>query len=335
MCLPHPFREFRNGLQEMMNYALRRAGSSLFALFLATILVFAGVRALPGDPAVAMSGETSADPELLEAIRARYGLDQPVPVQYFRWLLLALQGDLGQSIRTGLPVTDMIMHRLPITLELAFLSILLAAAIGIPAGVLAAVRRGRLADYLGNGFALFGLSIPNFWLGILLILFFSVNLGILPASGFVPIAEDPVENLRRMLMPAVVLGTSVAAVIMRQMRSSMLQSLGADYVRTARAKGLSERKVIGVHALRNSLTTVLTVIGLQLGALLSGAVITEQIFLIPGFGKLIIDAVFTRDYPVVQGVVVVAVTGYILVNLRVDLLYSGLNPKVRATAGAK
>jgi peptide/nickel transport system permease protein len=313
-------------------YILRRIGISLLTLFIATVVVFVGVRALPGDPAVAMSAE-SASPRALQAIRVQYGLDKPLPVQYVNWIGHALRGDLGHSPKTGLSVAQTLVQRVPITLELTLLALLIAIAIGIPIGILAAVRRGTVADYVASTTALGGLSVPHFWLGILFILLFAVHLGWLPASGFVPLTS-PLENLQHMLMPAVVLGIGLAAVVMRQMRSAMLESLGADYVRTARAKGLSERSVVGVHALRNSLVTVVTVVGLQLGALISGAVITEQIFLIPGIGKLTIDSVFSRDYPSLQGVVLVTATGYILANLLVDLAYSVLNPRIRVGSAA-
>jgi peptide/nickel transport system permease protein len=312
-------------------YVLRRVGISLLTLFIATVVVFAGVRALPGDPAVAMSAE-SASPRALDAIRVQYGLDKPLPVQYVNWIGHALRGDLGHSPKTGLSVAQTLVQRVPITLELTVLALLVAVVIGIPIGILAAVRRGSMADYVASTTALAGLSVPHFWLGILFILAFAVHLGWLPASGFVPLTS-PLANLEHMLMPAVVLGIGLAAVVMRQMRSAMLESLGADYVRTARAKGLSERSVVGVHALRNSLVTVVTVVGLQLGALISGAVVTEQIFLIPGIGKLTIDSVFGRDYPALQGVVLVTATGYILANLFVDLAYSVLNPRIRVGGG--
>ena len=312
-------------------YVLRRVGISLLTLFIATIVVFAGVRALPGDPAVAMSAE-SASPRALDAIRVQYGLDKPLPVQYVNWIGHALRGDLGHSPKTGLSVAQTLVQRVPITLELTVLALLVAVVIGIPIGILAAVRRGSISDYVASTTALAGLSVPHFWLGILFILAFAVHLGWLPASGFVPLTS-PLANLEHMLMPAVVLGIGLAAVVMRQMRSAMLESLGADYVRTARAKGLSGRSVVGVHALRNSLVTVVTVVGLQLGALISGAVITEQIFLIPGIGKLTIDSVFGRDYPALQGVVLVTATGYIVANLLVDLAYSVLNPRIRVGGG--
>jgi peptide/nickel transport system permease protein len=313
-------------------YILRRVGISLLTLFIATVVVFAGVRALPGDPAVAMSAE-SASPRALQAIRVQYGLDKPLPVQYVHWIGHALRGDLGHSPKTGLSVAQTLVQRVPITLELTMLALFVALVVGIPIGILAAVRRGSVADYVASTTALAGLSVPHFWLGILFILAFAVHLGWLPASGFVPLTS-PLANLEHMLMPAVVLGIGLAAVVMRQMRSAMLESLGADYVRTARAKGLSGRSVVGVHALRNSLVTVVTVVGLQLGALISGAVVTEQIFLIPGIGKLTIDSVFGRDYPSLQGVVLVTATGYIVANLLVDLAYSVLNPRIRVGGAA-
>jgi peptide/nickel transport system permease protein len=316
------------------SFVLRRAGASLIALLLASMLVFLGVRALPGDPALALAGE-DRDPQSLQQIREKYGFDQPVPLQYVRWLSLAVRGDLGESVRTGLEVREIIVSRIPITLQLAAFSVFFAILVGIPTGIFAALRRGKPVDYVSNAIGLLGLSTPNFWLGLMLILLFAIQLGWLPASGYVPFARDPVESVRRMLMPALVLGTGLSAVIMRQMRSSMLESLDADYVRTARAKGLSEWSVVGSHALRNSLITVVTIVGLQLGALISGAVVTEQIFVIPGFGKLVVDAVFTRDFPIIQGVVLVAATGYILVNLAVDLLYSVLNPRIRVSGGSR
>lgn len=313
-------------------YLARRMGASLITLFIATIVVFLGVRALPGGPAVALSSETS-DPAVLRAISHKYGLDKPLPVQYGTWLSHAARGDLGQSPKSGLSVAQTIVQRIPITLELTVLALLIAVAIGLPIGVLAAVRRSSLADYVCSTSALVGLSVPHFWLGILFILAFAVHLHALPASGFVPIG-DPLANLQHMIMPAFVLGIGLAAVVMRQMRSAMLDSLGADYIRTARAKGMGEWRVIGIHALRNSLMTVVTVVGLQLGTLISGAVITEQIFVIPGIGKLTIDSVFSRDYPTLQAVVLVTATGYILANLLVDLSYSLLNPRIRVSGGA-
>jgi peptide/nickel transport system permease protein len=313
----------------MGGFLLRKVGAALIVLVLASMLVFAGVRAIPGDPALALGGE-NRDPAVLAAVRHKYGLDRPLPVQYVNWASLAVRGDLGTDQRE-LSVAHTIVERLPITLELAGLAILIGSLIGISAGVLAAVRRGRPTDYAATTVALVGLSVPHFWLGIVMIIYFAVKLNWLPAGGYVPFSEHPIQNLEHMLMPAVVLGTGLSAVLMRQMRSSMLSALGADYVRTARAKGLSEWSVIGKHALRNSLITVTTVVGLQLGALISGAVITEQIFVIPGFGRLTIDAVNQRAYTLLQGVVLVAAAGYVVVNLLVDVAYSLLNPRIRVS----
>jgi len=314
----------------MGGFLLRKSGAALIVLMLASMIVFLGVRALPGDPALALGGE-NRDPEVLASIRHDYGLDRPLPIQYITWIGHVVRGDLGTDQRK-LPVGHTIVTRLPITLELAFLAVLFGSLIGIGAGIVAATRRGKTSDYAATSVALVGLSVPHFWLGLLLIVLFSVRLQWLPAGGYVPFFDDPVENLRHMLLPAIVLGTGLSAVVMRQMRSAMLDSLGADYVRTARAKGLSEFSVVGVHALRNSLITVVTIIGLQLGVLISGAIVTEQIFGIAGFGRLTIDAVNQRDYALLQGVVLVVAAGYVVVNLLVDLTYSFLNPRIRIVA---
>jgi len=256
-------------------------------------------------------------------------LDRSLPVQYGHWIWLALHGDLGVDQRE-LPVAHTIISRIPITLELAFLSMFFAVIFGIPAGVIAAVRRGKASDHASTTVALVGLSVPHFWLGLLMIIWFAVDLHWLPSGGYVGMAH-PLDNLEHMLMPALVLSAGFSAVLMRQMRSSMLTSLGADYVRTARAKGLRERRVVGHHALRNSLITVTTVMGLQLGALISGAVVTETVFQIAGFGRLTIESVQQRDYALIQGVVLVAAVGYVFANLLVDIVYSFLNPRIRVS----
>jgi peptide/nickel transport system permease protein len=310
----------------MGGFLIRKIGAALVVLVAASMLVFLGVRAIPGDPAIALGAE-SRDPAVLAAVRHKYLLDRPVPVQYGHWVWLALHGDLGADQRQ-LPVAHTIVTRLPITLELALLSMVIATLVGIPAGVIAAVRRGKPSDYAATAVSLVGLSVPHFWLGLLMIVWFAVDLHWLPASGYVTM-HHPIANLEHMLMPCLVLGAGFAAVLMRQMRSSMLTSLGADYVRTARAKGLSEWQVVWRHAFRNSLITVTTVMGLQLGALISGAVITETIFGIAGFGRLTIEAVDQRDYALIQGVVLVAAAGYVLANLAVDFVYSLLNPRIR------
>jgi peptide/nickel transport system permease protein len=305
----------------------------VITFILVTVVIFLGIRALPGDPARALAGEES-DPVTLAQIRTKFGLDQPVWVQYVRYVNNALHGDLGSSSRTGLPVRTSIAHALPVTLQLATFAIVIAALIGLLSGVVAAVRRRTAAEWAANGVALLGLSVPSFWYGLMAILIFAIAYPILPASGFVSVFDDPVQSFRHLLMPAIVLGSSLAAIIMRQTRSAMIDAMSTDYVRTARAKGLSGRQVIFGHALRNSLIVVTTIAGLQLGGLISGAVITEQIFVLPGFGKLTIDAVFTRDYPMIQGVALVTASAYIIINLLVDLLYSVIDPRVRVGGAA-
>jgi peptide/nickel transport system permease protein len=312
----------------MVRYLIPRLAESVVTFVLVTIVVFVGVRALPGDPARALAGEES-DPAAVAAVRHSFGLDQPIPVQYVKYVGNALHGDLGTSSRTGLPVASSIGHAIPVTIQLSLFAIAIAALIGIGAGLIAAVRRRGPANWAANSVALIGLSVPSFWLGLMGVLVFAIAYPILPASGFVSVFDDPVESFRHLLMPAVVLGSGLAAVIMRQTRSAMIEAMGTDYVRTAKAKGLGGTRVVVGHALRNSLIVVTTIVGLQLGALISGAVVTEQIFVLPGFGKLIIDAVFTRDYPMIQGVVLVTATAYILINLLVDLLYSAIDPRVR------
>ncbi|HEX9335921.1 MAG TPA: ABC transporter permease [Pseudonocardiaceae bacterium] len=318
----------------MTRLVLYRVGSALITLLLASIVVFLAVRALPGGPAEALSAESN-DPAVLKAINHKYGFDQPLVPQYFRWLGQAVTGNFGTSPNSGLSVSSTLLNDLPVTLELAVLALLVAVVIGIPAGVLSARRPGGALDSVGSTGALAGLSIPHFWFGILLILGLSVELKWLPAAGFVPIVPDPLGNLEHMLMPAVVLGTGIAAVVMRQTRSSVITAMSSDYVRTARAKGLSEWDVIGHHALRNSLITVVTVIGLQLGALIGGVVTVEQVFGIPGVGKLTLDSVYDRDYPTLQGVVLLTALGYVVTNLIVDLVYSVLNPRIRVAGGAQ
>jgi peptide/nickel transport system permease protein len=317
----------------MIEFLVRRAFISAVTLLLISLIVFTGVRLIPGDPARVLGG-TDADPAGLEEIREKYGLKDPIPVQYLRWLGLALRGDLGESIRTRTSVAWTVAIKAPITIELAALSLLVAVGIAIPAGVLAAVRRNTVWDVLASSVSLCGVSVPNFWLGIMLILLVSVRFGWLPASGFVPLREDALGNVKRMVMPALVLGTGLAAVLMRQTRNAMIEVLSADYVRTARAKGLAQWAVVIRHALRNGLIPVVTILGLQMGALMGGAVVTEQIFVLPGFGRLIVEAVFTRDYPVVQGVVLITASFYVLINLLVDVSYTVLNPRIRIRGAA-
>jgi peptide/nickel transport system permease protein len=309
-------------------FLARRLSSILPTLFVVSMLVFGLQLLLPGDPASVMAGE-ERDEEVLAQIRARYGLDRPIPVQYANWLWNVLHGDLGESMRLSSPVSDLVLAKLPVTLQLGGMAFIIACLIGIPMGVLSAVRKDGFWDYAANAVALWGLSTPNFWLGILLILFVSVEMGWLPPSGYVSPFEDWRQSLATTIMPAFVLGNSIAAVLMRHTRAAMLQALNQDYVRTARAKGLAEGKVVNKHALRNALIPVVTLGALELGALFSGAVLTEQVFTIPGFGKLVVDAVFNRDYMVVQGVVLVTATAYVALNLVADILYFLINPRLR------
>jgi peptide/nickel transport system permease protein len=313
----------------MFAFLVRRIATIVPTLVFVSMLIFGLQQLLPGDPAVVLAGE-ERDPTVVAYLRQKMHLDEPLPVRYLYWIKGVLQGDLGESLRMQKPVLELILEKLPVTLELAAFAMLIALAIGIPAGIVSAVRRDSALDYAANAVALWGLSTPNFWLGIMMILLFSVTLGWLPASGFVSPFEDLKANLAALVMPAFVLGTAIAAVLMRHTRSAMLQVLSSDYVRTARAKGLSERSVILKHALRNALIPVITLGALELGTLLSGAVLTEQVFTIPGFGKLIVDAVFNRDYAVVQGVVLFTATAYILLNFAADIAYVVVNPQIRA-----
>lgn len=312
----------------MLSFILRRILIAIPTILLISVFVFSLQKLLPGDPVLAMAGE-ERDPEVLEFLREKYRLNDPIPVQYFTWVGNALRGDLGISLRTNQPVTELIAEKLPVTIQLAVMAILFALVIGIPAGILSAVKKGTVTDYIANIVALSGLSIPNFWLGIMLILLVSVKLDLLPASGYVPLSEDPVKSITTMLMPAFVLGTALAATLMRHTRSAMLGVLKSDYIRTARAKGLHERRVVLKHAFRNALTPIVTLTALLFGELIAGAVLTEQIFTIPGFGKLVVDAVFNRDYAVVQGIVLVTAVGFIFMNLLADVAYVLLNPRLR------
>lgn len=313
----------------MATLILRRILIAIPTLFLVSLFVFALQRALPGDPFLVIAGE-ERDPEVIARLREIYRLDDPIFVQFFAWLGQVVQGDFGRSLRTGEPVLTLILQKLPVTIQLATASILVAICIGIPIGILAARRKGTVVDYSASAVALSGLSIPNFWFGIMLILLVSVHLKWLPASGYESIFEHPWEAIKRLIMPAFVLGNGLAAFLMRHTRSAMLEVLRSDYVRTARAKGLDEDSVVHRHALRNALMPIITLTTLLFGELLAGAVLTEQVFTIPGFGKLIVDAVFNRDYGVVQGVVLCTAIGFILMNLIADILYVVVNPRLRA-----
>ncbi|MCK9213956.1 MAG: ABC transporter permease [Rhodoferax sp.] len=312
----------------MLTYFLKRVAALVPTVFFVTVIIFGLQQLLPGDAALILAGEDQ-DPQVIAYLQKKMHLDEPLPVRYAYWMGGVLQGDLGESLRIQEPVLGLIKEKLPVTLQLASMAMLVSLLIGIPAGIVSAVAKESVWDYLANILALWGLSTPNFWLGILMILLFSVSLGWLPASGYVSPFEDLSANLTAMIMPAFVLGGGLAAVLMRHTRSAMLQVLSADYVRTARAKGLNERTVVLKHALRNALTPIITLGALEFGTLLSGAVLTEQVFSIPGFGKLIVDAVFNRDYSVVQGVVLFTSSVYIVLNLLADMAYFLVNPRLR------
>src|SRR5258706_3061058 len=312
----------------MLTFLVRRIATIVPTLVFVSMLIFGLQQLLPGDPAIVLAGE-DRDPNVVAYLRQKLHLDEPLPMRYLYWINGVVHGDLGESMRMQKPVLALIIEKLPVTLELAGFAILIALAIRIPAGIVSAVRRNGAWDYAANVVALWGLSTPNFWLGIMLILLFSVKLGWLPASGFVSPFEDLRANLASMVMPAFVLGNAFAAVLMRHTRSAMLQVLSSDYVRTARAKGLDERVVVLRHPLRNALIPLVTLGALQFGELLGGAVLTEQVFSIPGFGKLIVDAVFNRDYSVVQGVVLFTATAYVTLNLLADIAYFAINPRMR------
>lgn len=311
---------------------LRLIGSRILmaipTLLIVSMMIFGLQKMLPGDPVLAMAGEDQ-NPQVIAALRLKYHLDEPVPMQYVLWMKDMLHGDLGQSLRTDVPVTELIAQKLPVTLQLAVMGMIIALAIGLPAGIVAAANKGRWPDYAANLFALSGMSIPNFWLGLLLIFVVSVRWHLLPSSGYVAPSEDFWLSVKTMLMPAFVLGAALGAQLMRHTRSAMLSVLQADYIRTARAKGLLRATVVLKHAFSNALIPIVTVLALLFGELLAGAVLTEQVFTIPGFGKLVVDAVFNRDYAVVQGVVLVTALCFITANLLADVLYILLNPRLR------
>ena len=312
----------------MLKIIARRVLVAIPTLFLVSLIVFGLQKLLPGDPLLTMAGE-ERNPEVIEFLREKYHLNDPFYLQYLYWLRDVLTGDFGNSLRTGVPVSTLIAQKLPVTIQLAVMAMILALLIGIPTGIMSAVKKGKAADYVANAVALSGVSIPNFWLGIIMIMIVSVQWRLLPASGYVPLTEDPVQSIRTMLMPSFALATALAAYLMRHTRSAMLGVLSSDYIRTARAKGLLPRVVVLKHALRNALMPIITLTTLLLGELLAGAVLTEQVFTIPGFGKLMVDAVFTRDYAVVQGVVLCTAAGFILMNLLADILYILINPRLR------
>jgi peptide/nickel transport system permease protein len=312
----------------MGRYIANRLLMLIPTLFVVSIVVFGLQKLLPGDVAIALAGEDK-DPTVIAQIRAQYHLNQPILTQYALWLGNVARGDLGRSMRNQVSVVELIRTKLPATMMLSAIAMAWALAIGVPTGIVSALRKGSWLDYLSNVVGLAGLSVPPFWLGLMLILLVSVDLGWLPASGYVSPFENLGECIRSLLMPSFVLGINVAGVIMRHTRSAMLTAMSADYIRTARAKGLKRHIIVVRHAFRNALVPLITISALQLGALLSGAVLTEQVFTIPGFGRLIVDSVYNRDYSVVQGVVLTTATIYMLLNLLADLAYAVADPRVR------
>jgi len=311
----------------MLRFIGGRLLGTLPVLLILSLGVFLMLHLTPGDPVQIMLGQ-DADPQSIAALRAELGLDQPLPVQYARWLGNVLRGDLGHSIRTHQPVSEAIVSRLPVTLELSLVSLVISLAIGLPAGVLAASRRNTSVDFASTGLALAGVSLPSFFLGILLILVFALWLRWVPPSGYTPLIQDPGMNIKQMFMPAVALGAALAGIVARLMRSSLLDVLETEYMRTARAKGLSQQASVLRHGLKNALLPVVTVVGLQVGALLGGAILIETIFALPGIGRLAVDSIFSRDFPIVQGVVLFLALVRVISNLIADLLYAQLDPRI-------
>lgn len=312
----------------MSRLVLRRLAATVPVLLLVTAGVFALIHLTPGDPIDAMMAE-SVDDTVKATLRKQLGLDQPIYLQYAAWMGRLLHGDLGRSIRNQEPVIENVRRRIGPSLQLAGFAMVISLVVAFPVGILSAARRNTPVDRVGTTFALFGICMPNFLIALLLIFLFGVTLRWLPISGYVNPIEEPLDGLRSLLLPAITLGLALAAVITRTLRSSMLEALAEDYVRTARAKGLSEWSVVRGHVLKNALIPVVTVLGLQLGTLIGGAVITEYVFALPGVGRLVVDAVFARDYPLVQGVVLLIAIGFILSNLLVDLLYGWIDPRIR------
>ena len=313
----------------MKKYVLRRLLNSVPVLLLVSVMVFSLIHLIPGDPIDYLFADETLTPEIRAQYQRDLGLDQPLLVQYGNWLGRGLRGDLGMSLQMGRPILNLIGERVPATLLLALAATLVAVVIAIPAGIIAAIKRHTSYDYLFMSSALFGISIPHFWLGILLILFFSVFLDLLPSSGYRPLWSDPMGSLEHLILPAITLGTSMAAIVARMTRSEMLEEIGKEYVRTARAKGMPERRVIFRHILKNALVPTLTILGIQFGRLMGGMVVVEYVFAWPGLGSLVVDAVYSRDYPMVQALVLTFAVIAVTINMGVDILYRYVNPRIR------
>jgi len=312
----------------MIGFVLRKVGIALLTLVGVSIITFALLRVVPGDAVVAQLG-LHYDEARAERLRAEYGLDRPLVEQYFRWIGGLVRGDPGESIHFRQSVAATIGQKLPVTVELAALSLLFALGVGVPLGVLAALRRGSMLDWLCSFIGVLGVSVPAFWLGTLLILLLAYTAGWLPAIGFVSITEDPLGNLRHMVMPTLALGAAVAAVVMRMTRGAMLETLNQDYIRTARAKGLGRTRVIIRHALRNALVPVLTIVGIQAGYLLGGSIVIEMVFNLPGIGWATYKAATERDYVLLQTLILLIAAAFVTLNLLVDLLYGWVDPRMR------
>jgi peptide/nickel transport system permease protein len=313
-------------------FIIRRLIEAVPVVFLATLVIFLGLRLLPGDPAIVLAGQ-DASPETLAAIRQANGLNEPLPVQYVIWLGNVVRGNLGVSFFTRAPVAQLLAQRAPATLELGIAGMLLTVLLGIPTGILAAVRAHRPSDWVVSAFNGLAVAVPGFWLGILAILLFSLVLGWLPPGGRGDLMRDPLLEMKFLLLPAVTLALPGAAALSRLVKASLLEVLGDDYVRTARAKGVAQQGVIWGHALRNALVPVATVLGLQFGRLLGGAVITESVFSWPGVGRLIRDSIGNRDYAVVQACLLLLVMLFVVINLMTDVVYGVLDPRIRLGAG--
>lgn len=313
----------------MFRYLVRRTLALLPVFFLMTVIVFVLIRMVPGDPIDVMYGAEGMDEARRAALSKSLGLDQPVVIQYLRWIGRALTGDLGNSYRAQMPVLDLILQRLPATVFLSLGALFFSVLIAIPLGILSAVKRNSGADLAAMGFAILGISLPQFWSGIMLVLIFAIGLGWLPSIDYVSPTEDLIQFLRHLILPAITLGWSLAGTTTRLTRSSMLEELNRDYVRTARGKGMPERRVLFIHAMRNAMIPTITMIGLQLAFLIGGAVIVEVVFAWPGIGLLVVDSIFARDYPVVQGVILTIAILVVVVNLAVDVVYTLIDPRIR------
>lgn len=313
----------------MTQYIIRRLIHSVIIVWGCATLVFFLMRAIPGDPIIQMLGPEYT-PEAADALRHKLGLDEPVPIQYVRWMGDALRGDFGSSITGAESVSGAILSGLPKTMSIALLSFVIATAIAVPAGVLAALKRNSAADFAVSLFAFLGVSMPSFWFGIILILVFAVNLGWLPSLGYASISDDGlVEWFKHLVLPSLAIGASYAAILMRFVRAGLLEAMSSDYIRTARAKGLTNKRVVIAHGLRNSLIPVVTVAGIQVALLLSGTVVIETVFAIRGIGRLLVGAIFDKDFPMVQGTILVVAVIFVFANLIVDILYTVLDPRIR------